>query len=218
MRNTIIIGYSQQKSNLCKAGDNEWVHTKKIAERLSFLLKEDNLVDVKLLPDASGTTDKERLINSVAFCNSISSKTDYVIWVHTNATGTNEIGKGAECIYYPGNEKTKVLGIRILKELGKILKEREVYSNSSLHAIRGTIANSLIVEAGFHDNEDEALWIHNNLTNIAACIRNGIYNALDLKVPNEETEWKNTVKAELKVIREGLQKLVEHIKTLETTN
>jgi N-acetylmuramoyl-L-alanine amidase len=218
MTNTIIVAYSQQKSNTCKAGDTEWAHTKIIGQKMFDILKRDGLLECKLMADSQETLDKQRLIDSVKEINKAAKETSdikntYCVMVHTNATGNDTIGKGAECIYYPGNDKTKTMGIRVVKELSSIgLKERAVYSNKSLHALNSTVCNALIVEAGFHDNESEALWIHLNLENIAKAIVRGIYTALDIKFP--ETTVIEKWKEELKTIRTGLQKWVEEIDKL----
>lgn len=222
MPNTIIVGYSQQKSNICKAGDTEWAHTKIIAKHIFDKLDKDNLVSCILLGDSPGDSDKQRLTNSVCKINEITLKKDikntYCVMVHTNATGTNELGKGAECIYYPGNEKTKTMGIRIIKELAKIgLKERVVYSNSSLHSLNSTKCNALIIEAGFHDNEEEALWIHLNLENIANAIVLGIYKALDIpytaiEIKTWETETKKQLVELFGLLKQATEKISQLLK------
>lgn len=226
MKHTVIIGYSQQKTNLCLAGDTEHDHTKTIAKYLYGGLLEDDYVECILIDDSPGLLDSERLTNSILKINDeykrliengLTDKDHCVcIMIHTNATEKAEdTAKGVEAIFYPGNNKTKNLGIRICKCLESLgFEDRGTYENSKLKALNSTHMSAIIVECGFHNNREEALKIHLNLQNIALQIINGIYKALDIKTLSSNEKWIKETKNELKKIATGLKDYSSRLETL----
>jgi N-acetylmuramoyl-L-alanine amidase len=168
----IIISPSQQAYNKCAMGDSEQDHTYLIAENVARSLAEYN-ANVLLVPKLTGN-EAEKLTQVVQISNNFVQMfpglPSFHLDIHTDA-GYN--GQGASGFYM--SEAGKSFILKIFREVSNLTP----WSDSSifyrdLYVLRNTIAFAGLIEISFHDNVEQAKWIHKNIDSIARAICKGI--------------------------------------------
>ena len=100
--------------------------------------------------------------------------------IHSNASGPSTQGKGPEIYANRPNTSGDKLAQLIYNEIEKIYtnpeKGRGVIYTTSLYEVVKTLSPAVLLEVAFHDNEEDAKWIINNIENIGKAIAIGINN------------------------------------------
>ena len=100
---------------------------------------------------------------------------DFYLALHSNASPEALAGRvrGIIVFYYPGSAKGFRAAELIAEELRAIYPNPELVTTrptTSLGEVRRPSAPSVLVEIGYHDNYDDALWIENSRDEIAAAL------------------------------------------------
>lgn len=130
--------------------------------------------------------------NSIRMSNA--GNYDFHLALHSNAAPESLAGKlrGIDIYYYPGREAALRMA-RILQQNLEVIyplpDQVSIVTSTSLAEIRDTRAPSVLLELGYHDNLDDALWIQNNLQEIARSLVQGVteYFGLPFLLPQQET-------------------------------
>lgn len=121
-------------------------------------------------------TSKEDIIE-----DSNKIKADIHIAIHSNY-GKN---KGPECYVKVNCEKSNGIAKEIYKEIMSIYYDNKIdnglFYEKDIKEINSVNSPAVLVEVGFHDNENDASWIVRNIEKIGIAIYNGITKGIALK-------------------------------------
>lgn len=92
--------------------------------------------------------------------------------LHSNAGG----GQGTEIFHYTGSVEGKKLATAVYKRVAPLTpsKDRGIKHNKVFRELSAPYAPSVLLEVGFHDNKQDALYIMNNMEELAEGIVKGI--------------------------------------------
>ena len=95
--------------------------------------------------------------------------------LHSNAAPESLTGRlrGIDLYYYPGRTEARRMADLLQENLEIIYplpNEVSVVTSTNLAETRDTTAPSVLAELGYHDNPEDALWIQNNLQEIARAL------------------------------------------------
>jgi N-acetylmuramoyl-L-alanine amidase len=174
----LVIAYSQQKNNKCKEGDTEQDHMHYIADALFDILSKDKRLNTYFIPLQNIGTDNGNLKASIRLSNAFikaNGGKGYHIELHSDA---GAYAKGCSALYV--SEKGKILATYLYNELADLTPTPDagVRKRDNLGALNQTIAVATILEVSFHDNQQEAKFIHDESISIAVRLANGIYKFL----------------------------------------
>lgn len=100
--------------------------------------------------------------------------------IHSNASGPNTQGRGPEIYANRPDTSGDRLAQAIYDEIEKIYPNPEagrgVLYTTTLYEVVRTLAPAALLEVAFHDSEEDARWIINNIENIGRAIAIGINN------------------------------------------
>ena len=137
--------------------------------------------------------DPEKTVtNSIRMSNA--GDYDFHLALHSNAAPEALAGKlrGIDIYHYPGRAEALRMA-RILKENLEVIyplpEQVSIVTATNLAEIRDTRAPSVLVELGYHDNLEDALWIQGNLQEIARSLTESVteYFGLPFLLPRPET-------------------------------
>lgn len=181
MKTNLCISFSQQTHNKCKLGDTEQDHCYTIAQRLVAKLEimygdQLNL----LLPSKRNESDNQNLKDTVQEANAFfrrNGSTGYFLEIHTDAGG---YGKGTSGLYV--SNAGLVFMRDIINALAKATPWEDIgmRNRTNLHSLNATIVPAGIVELSFHDNLEEAKWIHDT-NRVVDVLVLGLAKSLNLK-------------------------------------
>jgi N-acetylmuramoyl-L-alanine amidase len=169
----LVIAYSQQLQNKCKMGDTEQDHMFTIARILYNILCQDKRLNVYCIPKLNLGSDTANLRESVRLSNAFIGKNKgYHLELHSDA---GAYAKGASGLYY--SEAGKQFITPIMQELTDLTPWPDIglRQRRDLLALKGTSATAGLIEVSFHDNPEEAKFIHDNAVVIAVRIASGLY-------------------------------------------
>ncbi|MDR0890070.1 MAG: N-acetylmuramoyl-L-alanine amidase [Oscillospiraceae bacterium] len=116
---------------------------------------------------------------------------DFHLALHSNALPQSDMGRvrGIDVYYYPtsaGGKRMAEIIANNLKDIYPLPARVRALSSTKLYEIRSTSAPSVLLELGYHDNEEDALWVENNLDAIARTLSLSIteYFGLPLLSPH----------------------------------
>ena len=97
---------------------------------------------------------------------------DFHLALHSNASGPGSEGRnrGIIAFYYPGSvngQRAAELFASALREIYPVPDQVTTRSTTTLAEVRRTKAPSVLLEIGYHDNTADAVWIQDNVQNIA---------------------------------------------------
>lgn len=136
-----------------------------------------NLLADKMIPylDASGirysrNTPEMTAASSIAASNA--GNYDLHLALHSNAAPEGQYGtvQGSIVFYYPGSRRGQRAAEIIADGLKAIYPQPNLVrseATTSIGEVRRVRAPSVFLELAFHDNEEDATWIQNNLDAIA---------------------------------------------------
>lgn len=123
----------------------------------------------------------------------LSNAGDYAfhLALHSNASGSANFGRqyGSDVYYYPTSVNAKRGADIIVANLKRIYPDPSrvrALATTSLYELNNTRAPSVLVELAYHDNEQDAEWIKNNLMLIAENLSQSVadYFGIPLVDPN----------------------------------
>ena len=97
---------------------------------------------------------------------------DFYLALHSNAAGPGSSGqvRGIIAFYYPGSssgQRAAEIFADNLKDIYPLPSQVTTRSTTSLGEVRDPRFPSVLLEIGYHDNYSDALWVENNMTEIA---------------------------------------------------
>jgi N-acetylmuramoyl-L-alanine amidase len=199
----LVIASSQQDANKCVMGDTEADHMYSICKALYDLVSPDKRLNVYLVPRLKGT-DTEDLRESTRLSNEFikANGPGYHLELHSDA---GAYAKGASGLYVSENGRKFVTPI--MEELMKLTPWPDVgiRKRTDLYALNQTTAVAGLIEVSFHDNPEEAKWIHENTKQIALAIMTGMYKFFGFEAPTDGIDWK----AKYADLRKSIQEIIE---------
>ena len=165
---TIYLSPSLQEFNPYSGGGNEEYYMNLVADAMEPYLRASGIDFSRNDPD---------MTLSQAIADSNKGDYDLHLAIHSNASPPATAGQntGAAIYYY----QTSTNGQRF----ANIIKEnyQNVYPNkvqtiptTSLAEVRRTKAPSALVEVAYHDNPTDAMWIRDNINNIARSLSQSV--------------------------------------------
>lgn len=154
---------STQEYNEYINGGNEEYYANKIADAMIPYL---NASGIKYTRNDPNATVGQSIRDSNA------GHYDLHLAIHTNAAPENLSGKlqGVDAYYYPTSKKGRHFADIIVNNMKTIYpnpNKVQVRPTTTLVEVVRTKAPTVLVEAGYHDNIDDANWIKANIENIA---------------------------------------------------
>lgn len=103
---------------------------------------------------------------------------DYHVPIHTNAGG----GQGTVFFCYSGSTNDKCLKA-VYNEIAALSpgKDRGIKANDGLYEVNSATGITIYIESEFHDNENLAKWIVENVEPLGEAIARGFCNATGIK-------------------------------------
>lgn len=197
----IVISPSQQGWNKCAVGDSEQDHTYDICKKLVEFLR-GYRCNVTIVPRIEHVGESASLRQVVEVSNNFVRSfggTGYHLDVHTDAGG----GKGASAYYM--SDAGKGFVTQIWRELSKLTPwgDGGVNYRSDLYVLNNTIATAGLIELSFHDDVEQAKWIHLNIDLIAQTLGKAIVTATGIeKLEVKEEHWAE--KPYVKLVNSGI--------------
>ncbi len=171
----VYLSPSVQQFNEYVNGGNEEQYMNLIADSVAKYLTEDGICYTRNSPDMS----VGEIINQ-------SNSGDYALHlaIHSNAAPEGLYGEitGSEVYYFPTSERASLLAQIIVSNLREIYPDPEkvtARTTRSFAELRRTRAPSVLVEVAYHDNEDDASWIKENIDEIGRALATSVKEFLD---------------------------------------
>lgn len=185
----IIISPSQQSWNPCAQGDSEANHCFDISKRVADILRQYDC-NICLIPKIPGT-EEYTLSQVVTISNNFvramgANNPSYHLDIHTDAGG----GKGASAFYVSKGGRGFVT--QIWRNLSKLTPwgDGSVSLRNNLYVLNNTIATSGLIELSFHDDMEQAKWMHMNMDAIAQNLCESIVAATGIqKLDVPQKHW-----------------------------
>src|SRR4030042_406293 len=155
----ILISPRQQK-NLCKMGDYEKDHCRKIAVDMCNTLNQDQRFFAIVVPDYSRYSNYLEL--AVAFSNKYYKEGNKSIHICIHSDAFDGKSQGASAFYYNDKSFGKILAMQIHKNLCNLTtwRDRNCYARPELAELKNTLSPASLLEISFHDELIQAKWIH----------------------------------------------------------
>lgn len=174
----IYLSPSTQESNpyITGSGSEEY-HMNLLADELEPYLFSNAISFVRNTPDMTAAS-------SIAQANSIGGFNFYLA-LHSNAAGVGNEGnvRGVVAFYYPtsanGKRAAELFAAR-LREVYPLPNLVTTVSTTSLGEVRRPNFPANLIEIGYHDNYEDALWIENNRDAIAQALARGLTDYFNL--------------------------------------
>ena len=174
----IYLSPSTQESNpyITGSGSEEY-HMNLLADELEPYLFSNAISFVRNTPDMTAAS-------SIAQANSIGGF-DFYLALHSNAAGVGNEGnvRGVVAFYYPtsanGKRAAELFAAR-LREVYPLPNLVTTVSTTSLGEVRRPNFPANLIEIGYHDNYEDALWIENNRDAIAQALVRGLTDYFNL--------------------------------------
>ncbi len=159
----IYLSPSTQEFNPYNGGGNEEYYMNLIADAMEPYLAASGIRFVRNTPDMTAAS-------SIAASNA--GNYDLHFALHSNATGSGDGSRrGSEVYYYPTSVKGKRFADIVANNLQLIYplpNSVRTVPTTSLGEVRRVKAPSVLVEIAYHDNAEDAQWIRDNISIIAA--------------------------------------------------
>ena len=173
---------TQEFNNYYDGSGSEEYYMNLIADYMEPFLTASGITFTRNNPQGS-VGDSVRLSNSGDYA--------FHLALHSNASGSANYGRqyGSDVYYYPTSVNAKRGADIIVANLKKIYPDPSrvrALATTSLYELNNTRAPSVLVELAYHDNEQDAEWIKNNLMLIAENLSQSVadYFGIPLVDPN----------------------------------
>lgn len=173
---TIYLSPSTQEANLYVTGGSEEYYMNKLADAMEPYLHASGIGFVRNTPEMTA-------ISSIRQSNA--GNYDLHLALHSNAAPEGRYGtvRGTDVYFYPGSTKGERAARIIARNLQKIypLPDKvRALPTTYLGEVRQPKAPSVFIEFAYHDNEDDANWITENINEIAANVVQSLAEYFDL--------------------------------------
>lgn len=160
---TIYLSPSTQENNLYVNGGTEEEWMNRLADAMVPYLVASGIQYVRNTPQMTAGS-------SIRASNQ--GDYDLHLALHSNASPEGSYGqtRGIIVFYYPGSSQGRQAAQIVAENLKAIypLPNRvRAEATTTIGEVRRVRAPSVFIELGYHDNEDDATWIKNNLDSIA---------------------------------------------------
>lgn len=160
----VFLSPSTQEFNPYTGGGNEEYYMNLLADRMEPFLRASGISYVRNDPDRAAAG---------AIADSNSDYYDVHLALHSNAAPENLAGqlRGIDVYFSPYSAASERLAVTIannLKSIYPIPSLSKALPTTTLGEVNRTRAVAVLAELGYHDNEEDAEWIRENLTEIAA--------------------------------------------------
>lgn len=188
---SIFLSPSTQEGNLYVTGNSEEFWMNKLADAMEPYLTASGITYTRNSPTGSA---------SQSIRQSNSGNYDLHVALHSNSAPPSIYGqvRGSDVYYYPTSADGKRAAELIADGLKTIYpnpnKVRAIAS-TAIAELRQTKAPAVFVELAYHDNEDDANWITENISLIARTLVMALteYFGIPFKEPGVEFPRKGTV-------------------------
>ena len=186
----IVFSPSQQTNNPCKVCSSEANHMREIFTLLYSDFARDERFDPYLIPVLSGT-DNQKLTKGTTLSNNFVNRRKPSLHICGHSDGGYE-GHGASAFWYANGGIGEKVGRAIYKRMCELTPwpDMSAYPRPGLWEMRATDASSALIEISFHDQLNEAQWIHNNMIAIKDAFKYGIFDALQIPYEIQSKEEK----------------------------
>lgn len=160
----IYLSPSTQEYNEYVNGGNEEEYMNLIADAMIPYLKSSGIEYTRNTPDMTAASSIRQ---------SNEGNYDLHLALHSNAAPENLSGKlqGADVYYYPtsvNGERAAIIFVDNLKNIYPYPDKVRALTTTRLGEVSRTRAPGVLIEFAYHDNEEDANWIKNNIDRIAA--------------------------------------------------
>lgn len=198
---TIYLSPSTQEFNPYVNGGNEEYYMNLIADAMIPYLNATGIDYVRNTPDMTAAS-------SIKASNS--GNYDFHLALHSNAVGGENSGSatGSQVYYYPYSQNSKRAADIFANNLKLIYPNPSkviTLPTTSLGEVARTKAPAVLIEYAFHDNEQDANWIKNNINLIAenTVVSLADYFGIPFKTPDDNRRGKITTNGGNLNIRSG---------------
>mgnify|MGYP005805420445 CR=1 FL=1 len=159
----IYLSPSTQENNFYVTGGTEEYYMNRLADAMVPYLVSNGIQYVRNSPDMSAASSI-RQANAGWY--------DFYLALHSNAAGEGNYGnvRGIIAFYYPSSLNGKRAAEIFAENLRQIypLPDRvRTQATTTLGEVSRSRFPAVLLEIGYHDNYEDAVWIENNLTQIA---------------------------------------------------
>lgn len=159
----IYLSPSTQENNFYVTGGTEEYYMNRLADAMVPYLVSNGIQYVRNSPDMSAASSI-RQANAGWY--------DFYLALHSNAAGEGNYGnvRGIIAFYYPSSLNGKHAAEIFAENLRQIypLPDRvRTQATTTLGEVSRSRFPAVLLEIGYHDNYEDAVWIENNLTQIA---------------------------------------------------
>lgn len=147
---------------------------KKMLEDAGYMVYMTREKDCNLADSNVSNKKRSDLNNRIKMAEQYNA--DIFISIHQNSFQDRSVN-GAQCFYYNGSEKGKLLASQIQEEFAKLLgNTRKAKGSGDYYVLKKSPCTSVIVECGFLSNNEEMKKLQNPeyQKKIATCILNAI--------------------------------------------
>ena len=178
----VYLSPSTQQFNEYVNGGNEEYYMNLIADRMEVYLKEAGICYYRNSPLMD--------VNEVVIDSNLKSPVLHFA-IHSNAAPESLSGRlmGTDVYYYPTSVQGKLLAEIVADNFKSIYPYPDrVKTRASLSfaELKRTTAPAILVEVAYHDNEEDANWIKNNIDAIAKNFTNSIIEYLGVESEVED--------------------------------
>lgn len=159
----IYLSPSTQENNIYATGGSEEEWMNRLADAMEPYLTSSGIQYVRNTPEMTA-------VSSIRASNA--GRYDLHLALHSNASAPENYGqtRGIIVFYYPGSVRGRRAADIVADNLKAIypLPDRvRAEATTAIGEVRQPRAPSVFIELGYHDNEDDAAWVQNNLDEIA---------------------------------------------------
>lgn len=149
--------------------EEEWMNA--ITDEIEGYLIEGGISFVRNTPDMTAKTSIEQ-------SNAVGA--DLHIAIHSNSSPPSLAGllKGPDIYYAPGSRYSLAMAEILEKNFKRIYPDEskvDIRPTDYLGEVLRTYAPAVLIEVAYHDNPDDAVWIQENVNEIARAIAKSIF-------------------------------------------
>lgn len=186
---TIFLSPSTQENNPYVIGGSEEEYMNRLADAMEPYLRASGIGFTRNNPDATV---------GQAIRDSNAGRYDLHLALHSNAAGEANAGqvRGVDMYYYPGSsrgERAADLLADNMKRIYPLPNRVRTVPTTSLVEVARTTAPTVLMEIGYHDNPEDAVWIRDNIPVIARNIVQALTEYFDIPFIEPQPERQGTV-------------------------